>query len=168
MVRNLDGKIKIVPMIVGHNSTTAPVFGTADSNVSRAVFIPQFMEATFIFSHKENGVTTTTGFTLALHESDTENGTYAAIAADEGTNSARFFESQAIPGTLVIAGSAPKASYYYTMLVNPRKPWIKAVPTNTPTALTYNVTCLLSEPRKDESAQTSEGRSMSNDNGIVI
>ena len=169
MVRNLDGKIKIVPMVIAHNSTTDPVFGTSASNVSRAVEIPAFMEATFIFTHKENPSTTaTSNFTCKLQECDTEGGTYTDITQDESTNAARFFESQATPGTLIVGTSAEKASYYGTILTNPRKRWVKAVPTNGVAALSYNIICVLSEPRFNDKAQTSDFRVVSNDNGVAV
>lgn len=185
---NLDTEILPIPMVVGHNSTTAPVFATTETAASRAIRLQGFSEATFIMSIGANTATTINTstpatFSLKFQECATNSATdgdWTDIPHDDLTTAARFFEAgvdsttvAATAGTLKLDNTSPSVfagvnnenlgfkgnrAFFATMLAEGRKSWIRAVPTNGVVAVPYSVLAILSVPRYSSKTARSEFR----------
>lgn len=177
MNNELTNQIKVVGLINGHTTTTAPTFGTSDSSASRAVNMAGFEEATFIFSMKENTSTSAVAtIAINLEESSvdlTGSTNWSTITQDESTNAVRFFENETVAGAYTVTTTQGKVTRYGTVKVNPRKPFIRAVPSFSSVAgsatPSWSINCVLSEARNaEESAQTADFRSAQTNHGVVL
>jgi len=166
MNRNLDGIVKIQPMVIC-TSTTVPTYLTTVVSQNKAVDMRGFEECLIVAIAGAGVGTSTTSitFSAAIQTSnDNVAANFAAIFPDESTTAASL--------TGAVLTTESNMTVIGSLKVSVHKNFVRVVPVITGAASSFNgltFICILSEPRKaDVDGQVGQFRSANVRDGAII